>query len=722
MAIKILTSRHEVAPYIENVQIAADQERRSFGFLPASAYEQFALQGRLVVAIDDKRDQFLGYVAYGGVPPQARIFQTYVSPVARGAGVGDLLIRAVINKAETSGFLSIRAAIADDLEAAKEFYRRNGFRPVLTRAGGATTKRKVVIHVRELATPSLLDSLENAPLVAGNLSFRRRGPQRKPLYLIDLNVVFDLAKRRPNALGAGRMFAAAMENSLLLGISSEFISELERNWDGGIDPILEMSRALPQFRVPQTTELRNLRAVLGPILFSERWKNARLTIQDESDIRHLATVIVERADGFVTSEKALLTASDTLQERYGISVVSPAVIGKSTEAPDRNSTAYRIETGALHVAIEDVSQPIPEPVFEFLRRTGIAASVIRDAPASGATGKPRRHLVARTEEGICAFASWSATSGKVQETRLYLFVDESNDRIELILERLLDVAARDAAKSGPTIIEMNVPFDQRKTRNVARQLGFQPSVGEGARSGKIEKLCLGGVVTPAKWTLIRSNVSELVGLQFPSHIPSGLDPSELQVLVTSGSSEIEASLLTMEDAFAPALIVGKQRACAITPIKPRYAEALFQGSRQPTFLEQPQGAASRQKRFFGDAKTYGAIEDGGLIFFYESQDSGRGRGAAIAVARVLRRYLAPQETVDALSQERGVLGKSELAMITKHKQACVTEFDQLFLFERPIPLAQLKEIGCADNSNLVTARSIATEAGLRLIELGQPNA
>lgn len=68
MAFKILTSRQDVMPFIEKVQMAADRERKSFGFLPASAYDQFALQGRLVVAIDDESEQFLGYVAYGGVP------------------------------------------------------------------------------------------------------------------------------------------------------------------------------------------------------------------------------------------------------------------------------------------------------------------------------------------------------------------------------------------------------------------------------------------------------------------------------------------------------------------------------------------------------------------------------------------------------------------------------------------------------------------------------
>ncbi|MDG2003159.1 MAG: GNAT family N-acetyltransferase [Novosphingobium sp.] len=255
----ILSDREGVMPYLSEVRTAADAERKSFGFLPAAAYEEFALQKRLLVAICKDDDRFAGYLAFGGTPPQARVFQTYVSSDFRRSGVGGQLLEALVAIAEEASFLSIKASIADDLQQAKEFYRKHGFRPVGERPGGRTTRRTIVTHVRELETPSLFDQLAYSSLAESKFSIRGRVSDRRSAYLIDVNVVFDLAKKRAKAVGAGRVFAAAMENSVELSISSEFITELERNWNGGPDPILEMARALPQYKVPEAAVLSLLR-------------------------------------------------------------------------------------------------------------------------------------------------------------------------------------------------------------------------------------------------------------------------------------------------------------------------------------------------------------------------------------------------------------------------------------------------------------------------------
>jgi|TARA_R100000049_G_scaffold3487_1_gene7608 GNAT superfamily N-acetyltransferase len=720
MAFEIIRSREEVLPYISNVQEAADLERKSFGFLPKSAYADFALQGRLLVAVDEKSREFAGYLAFGGVPPQARIFQTYVAPKARGQGVGDRLISSAVEIAEERSYLSLRASIADDLGAAKEFYRRNGFRPMLEKQGGKTTQRKIVVHVRELATPSLLDLCGEQPVIANTLAITGRS-KRSPLYLLDLNVVFDITKRRPNALGAGRLFAAAMENSIQLGISSEFIVELERNWDGGSDPILEMARALPQYRTPARERISEFRDLVGPILFPHRWRQGALTVRDESDIAHLATVTSEGADGFITSEKAILGASEFFERNFGVSMISPPVLGKSIEAPDRNSAKYRIETGELHISIDDVGESGFAEVEAFLEHSGTPASVISEAMALGKSHSPRRHILAQSEEGVCAFASWSPTTVSQPMSRLYLFADERNSALQPILDRLLDAASRDVAKIGPAILEAIIPADLPVTRNMAMRLGFRPSANEGMRAGKLQKLCLGGLIDSRNWTTTTRKVEELSGIELPEDVPMGTSPNELVCISNSADEIIRVPLSNLEDAFSPAIIFGTGRACAITPIKPRYAESLFQGTLQPSLLDAPQAAILREKRFFGDARTYSAIAEGGLLFFYESKDGIRGRGAAIAVARVKRRYLAPSEGASALSREKGVLSAQEVAKVAKENQACVTEFDNLLLFAKPVALAKLKELGCADDTNVVTARKITSSAASDLLAIGVPH-
>ncbi len=87
-----------------------------------------------------------------------------------------------------------------------------------------------------------------------------------------------------------------------------------------------------------------------------------------------------------------------------------------------------------------------------------------------------------------------------------------------------------------------------------------------------------------------------------------------------------------------------------------------------------------------------------------------------------RRYLASKTSASGLAQLRGVLSDNDIQAMAKGQNLCVTEFDNLMRFRKPVALATLKKIGCADGANLVTARSLDTAALIKLIEIGEPYA
>ena len=68
-----------------------------------------------------------------------------------------------------------------------------------------------------------------------------------------------------------------------------------------------------------------------------------------------------------------------------------------------------------------------------------------------------------------------------------------------------------------------------------------------------------------------------------------------------------------------------------------------------------------------------------------------------------------------------MLSAQEVAKVAKENQACVTEFDNLLLFAKPVALAKLKELGCADDTNVVTARKITSSAASDLLAIGVPH-
>lgn len=102
--IKLLTQRNEIEPYVGKIREAADGEKTAFGFLPAKAYDEFAYQGRMVVAIDAS-GILVGYTLFGGTLPQGRIFQTWASPDFRGHGIGRRLLLEVVRMLEKSSYL-----------------------------------------------------------------------------------------------------------------------------------------------------------------------------------------------------------------------------------------------------------------------------------------------------------------------------------------------------------------------------------------------------------------------------------------------------------------------------------------------------------------------------------------------------------------------------------------------------------------------------------------
>ena len=66
----------------------------------------------------------------------------------------------------------------------------------------------------------------------------------------------------------------------------------------------------------------------------------------------------------------------------------------------------------------------------------------------------------------------------------------------------------------------------------------------------------------------------------------------------------------------------------------------------------------------------------------------------------------------------GVLDSSELQALTTSESVAVTTFDNVMTLDRPIRLERLREIGCVDGSNLISAKAITPEQLITIVEEG----
>ena len=149
----------------------------------------------------------------------------------RRGGVASALVSALVSYLESRGYIAVTAAVAADLAVAQAFYESRGFVARRVRDGGQARQRTIVLRSRELDTANLF-ALMAAPSVSGqgtvDLGLRLRSAFEAPLYVIDLNVLFDLTKQRARSAIANRLFGAALAHQVRLAAAPELIVELER--------------------------------------------------------------------------------------------------------------------------------------------------------------------------------------------------------------------------------------------------------------------------------------------------------------------------------------------------------------------------------------------------------------------------------------------------------------------------------------------------------------
>ena len=105
------------------------------------------------VAVLDGRDVGIVRGASGDHPAASELISMWVAPEARGRGLGDALVRAVVDWARRRGSRTLRLEVASDNAPAQRLYARHGFAPT----GRSTAMPPPRAHVHELEYLRLLE-------------------------------------------------------------------------------------------------------------------------------------------------------------------------------------------------------------------------------------------------------------------------------------------------------------------------------------------------------------------------------------------------------------------------------------------------------------------------------------------------------------------------------------------------------------------------------------
>lgn len=724
MEIEILTSRDDVAEFLSDIIEHADAHRREFGFLSHNAYSDWALQEKIHVAVNRSGSgaQYLGHVIFGGSNLQGRIFQAYVDASARGNNVGKLLVESALQQCVKRGYMSVIARVATDLTDANKFWGKVGFVTVKVKEGGASTGRQINIRARDLKVPSLLDYME-APTAPkpSTLGLGVDIHAGAPMYSFDLNVIFDVVKQRPGAEIAGKVFALAFENQIKLTVTSEFLAELERTSKSlPSDPILLMCQTLPQLSAPSTdSDFDETVTELAQIVFPNQFRDNKLSQQDISDLRHIATSIHHGVAGFITSEKALLRANQELWKKFSIEILAPYELLDSQNLDGGvSSFSGTVSTSTdKQLTIARLHSTTKSELKRFLQLQKIPNSEIVRLLGKGSANPTFKGRVAYYANSIAGVGFWDTQPNPNGFAEVIVCIEASCPYSKIITEHLIETSSKWLSSQAPTVISLTNVGQSSLVQKTAVSNGFRPADQKLVVSDSLQKIAFGKPVTNNSWPEAARQIEKISGVKLPSRMPS-CENGKLKVPIeTPLQKKVVLDHMDLENLLSPVLVLFYSRPCAIIPIQREHADDLLGTSNQFSMLDNKEAILRKVRTYFRTPRGASSLGPGTGLLFYESGKS-KGRSAAIAIARVVSSRVEYKDNISIDELRDGVLDENVFREIVKGEQVLAISFDNIMALPKPVPFSALKKLDCADDSNLVTARAISSKAFESVISEG----
>ena len=693
----------DISPYLDFIREQADRERDALGFLPQPAYEEAARQRKLILLLvqDGDETSYAGHLLFGGIFPILRVRQIAIAPRYRRHQHASTLLRTLIAQGENEGYLNIVANVATDLTGANSFYEKHGFVSSRLKAGGKTRNRKINVRILQLDTPSLISYMVDSKVATALEMLPRKRSPEIPIYAIDLNVFFDAVKVRARSQDAIAVFEAALKHQIRVAASHELFAELKRKSNNPTnDPILSLAKTIPTLPVQEKAKIESLKPHIAPLVFPERSAAGKLKSTDESDIAHLAHAVAAGVSGYITSDEKVLAARDRLMKNFSLDVIGLSEFvhlldlpSEIAPAPSKSTKGFRIQT------------PTIEEVSTFLKREGVSTE------GYISIAKCRRSAVF-DNQGLVAVSLLDPAPALERPTHSVVCVHQEHPFSSTIADFLISEQVQLCSISGARSLLLMDISSQPITRRIALGQGFQ----QAREQSGLFKVSLGTPITNTTWTDARLVIERLSGMTLQEKCPRYDKP---EVTVSINGTPRTVGLFELETLLSPTLLALPQRKAVVVPITPNFAADLLGTDAQYTLLEIPEAQLLFRRTYFNTVRAARAMIRGSIIAFYESSRGGKGRGAIVALGRIVDVTSIPANNVPELLQRGGVV--DDIEALTKSDRILATTFDNLLVLNKPVSFKKLRELGCVSGANYVSATPITAKQLVSIVQAGFPD-
>lgn len=499
----------------------------TLGMMPDGGFNEHAEKRRILGLVDGSA--LLGYLMYRVSRNRAHIVHLCVAESCRGKGASKLLIDELIES--TRHLFGIQLRCRRDF-AVSSLWPKLRFVPIGDRSGRALAGSTLTVWGIDYGKPTLLT---------------KRSPSRALEAVIDANVLIDLVDGRDTeSLG---LCADWLQDELQLCITDEIFNDFNRQPDDALR-IARFTDAEAYRRLTCTPwAYKDAESLVKPLLPEGK------TPRDESDIRHLIRAVAAGAKVFISRDGPVLEHAEAIYAATGLSVVRPSeLIARLDELAREEEYQRTLLAGTKQVLHQRVS-------------------VVEDRVIDAIVGpnESKRTLQTQLRQFLADPLRYSCEqiSFATGEILAFYVVDTQSDFHQVPLFRIaapkltgtlsraiLTTLLRDVVKrkrAGLIISESSMAALQKAA---CEDIGFR----EGADGWT--KLTISGI----------HDHFELAKMIGSSEVNDPIVRSFIDTLNTPLTANMESEL---EHALWPAKIRTSRQHNFIVPIRPDFAEALF---------------------------------------------------------------------------------------------------------------------------------------------------
>jgi predicted nucleic acid-binding protein len=642
------------ADALEQVIALHGPNRRTLGFFPRGAFEDYARREGILAAVDAS-GRVLGYIAIRVSAGWTHIAHLCVDASLRRSSIARDLVEHVARASSKHQHLGLRLMCRRDYDA-NEFWPKVKFVARGQKHGRGVEPSELTVWIRRNADVPDLFSYSGSD-----------DPERR-LAVLDANTFYDLGHENDwsddlpeHVKESLQLCAGWIQDAVELCIVSELFSEIDRR--GCADERKKQQLRAHGFRELHHDEQKaalyysQLKTILG-------WHKPKP--QQASDMKQIANAAAAGATFFVTRDEDLLRASPQIAADLSILILRPSALLTSIDEEGRSDLYSPARLAGTNISVKCPSEEDAKRVLDaFLGRN---------------PQEPRYKFRDLTQRVMAQSAGRS-------DRLVQLVSDDLNAPVVFV--------AYCCAEHGNIEVEILRTSTHRLGSTAIRHSllsVIQKAADLGGRSISIHDESLSRVTQRA----LEDLYFEQVGNQWTRALhPEIVDLESLDLalgITVPPEGWTDAAVVSLEDRLWPLKIRGKGVPGAVVTINDHWAAKLFDRelARGELFAVDPHRVLNRENVFYRHKDGWPKSEPRRILWYVSRTNTFR------ACSRLLNVEKAPAFQLFRRYERLGVYGWDDVIRTTDgdpHGDLMAIHFTDTELFDRPVPLDFAKTLG-----------------------------